>query len=684
MRISFSRMCATLVLVGSTPCFAQTMNYGALEDMFGEPVTTSATGSPQKAADAPVNMEIITADDIRRSGADNVPDVLRFVAGVDVRRYGKADADVGIRGYNTPNSARVLVLVNGRQIYIDYHSYTAWQTLPVQLDEIRQIEVIKGPNTALFGFNAVAGVINIVTFDPVFDNVNQLTTRIGNKSNQQLSAVTTAHLGDKTGLRLSVGEHGGSEANTDGLNGNANGLAGFGPYPEHFYNKQVSAHGRTSVNGIDLTAEMDAGFAKQLEMTVGAYPGRTYYHYNSEKIGAGSKTDLGYLNLNAYRNEVVFEYPSGFNCAACTSLRSELYVLQASDLFKAGVDHTIRLGAEYRNNRAASSIFGDGHLGLDLYAANAMWNWQVTPKVQLTNSVRMDYVTFKYNGTVDPTIRYTSSQYNSDPVAEPSFNSAVVYQATNLDAFRVSVARGVQIPDFYALFPEPADPGFQPGTVLAFEGTPNLKPTVIMNYEVDYDRQLPAIDSKAQVALFHQTSRDVIGSAGDAGVTDPATGYGYAGNIGRSNVTGMELSLKGANADGWRWKSAYAFAMVQDSLNVNPDRANPNSTIDFQHGTPTHSVILGLGKSWEQWEADVFGRWQSHFDDAAIVGSGGNYVVSRSRINDYTTLDARIGYTPIERLTLAVSGQQMLRTRQIEVNGPPVERKLLGTATLRF
>jgi outer membrane receptor for ferrienterochelin and colicins len=68
---------------------------------------------------------------------------------VDVRRYGLADVEVGIRGYNQPYNPRLLVLVNGRQVYLDDYGHVNWSSIPIQLDEIRQIEVIKGPNSAL-------------------------------------------------------------------------------------------------------------------------------------------------------------------------------------------------------------------------------------------------------------------------------------------------------------------------------------------------------------------------------------------------------------------------------------------------------------------------------------------------------------------------------------------------------
>jgi outer membrane receptor for ferrienterochelin and colicins len=147
---------------GASHALAQSMDYGPLEALFGEPVTISATGLPQRAGDVPADMEIITQDDIRRSGADNIPDVLRFVAGLDVRSYGVLSQEVAIRGYSQVPNPRLLVTVNGRQVYIDDYGYAAWSALPVQLEEIRQIEIVKGPNSALFGFNAVSGVINIL------------------------------------------------------------------------------------------------------------------------------------------------------------------------------------------------------------------------------------------------------------------------------------------------------------------------------------------------------------------------------------------------------------------------------------------------------------------------------------------------------------------------------------------
>jgi iron complex outermembrane receptor protein len=197
-----------MLLIGATlgaqapisRAWAQSLDTGALEQVFGEPVTSSATGRPQLVSEAPADMEIITQDDIRRSGATSIPDILQFLPGLDVRRYGMGDVDVGIRGYNQPYNPRLLVLVNGREVYEQAYGHVPWEEIPVQLSEIRQIEVIKGPNSALYGFNAVSGVINIITYDPLVDSINTATLSTGTQDYQGGSAVGTARICNSPGV----------------------------------------------------------------------------------------------------------------------------------------------------------------------------------------------------------------------------------------------------------------------------------------------------------------------------------------------------------------------------------------------------------------------------------------------------------------------------------------------------
>ena len=92
---------ACLGLLAAAPAVAQSVDYGTMQQMFGEPVTTSATGSPQRVTDVPADMSIVTQDDIRRSGADNIPDILALVPGIEISRTSFGDAEISVRGYDT-------------------------------------------------------------------------------------------------------------------------------------------------------------------------------------------------------------------------------------------------------------------------------------------------------------------------------------------------------------------------------------------------------------------------------------------------------------------------------------------------------------------------------------------------------------------------------------------------------
>src|SRR4051812_24896541 len=204
-KILLAGAAAGLTFAAAASANAQSIDYGAMEQLFNEPVTTSATGSPQRSTEVPVDMTIISAADIKRSGAQDLPTILGRVAGIDVLNFAASQSDVGIRGYNQARSPRLLVLINGRQVYLDHFGYTDWNALPVQLSEIRQIEVVRGPNSAIFGFNAVSGVVNIITFNPKFDSTNAVEVRAGNNADTYASAVTTLHLGQHLSVRLSGG-----------------------------------------------------------------------------------------------------------------------------------------------------------------------------------------------------------------------------------------------------------------------------------------------------------------------------------------------------------------------------------------------------------------------------------------------------------------------------------------------
>jgi iron complex outermembrane receptor protein len=135
------------------------------EDVYQETVITASRGA-QSPLDSPNSTTIITRQDIRLSGMTRIPELLRRAAGMDVMQITGGDANVSMRGLNTRLSNKLLVLINGRTVQNDFLGSTFWEGLPIDVDQIERIEVVRGPGSALYGANAFAGVVNIITIAP--------------------------------------------------------------------------------------------------------------------------------------------------------------------------------------------------------------------------------------------------------------------------------------------------------------------------------------------------------------------------------------------------------------------------------------------------------------------------------------------------------------------------------------
>jgi iron complex outermembrane recepter protein len=133
-----------------------------IEDLMNIDVT-SAAKREQRLSRVPAAIFVITAEDILRSGATNIPDLLRMVPGLEVAQINPSNWAVSARGFNGQYSERLLVLIDGRTVYTATFAGVFWDAQDVPLDSIERIEVIRGPGATVWGTNAVNGVINIIT-----------------------------------------------------------------------------------------------------------------------------------------------------------------------------------------------------------------------------------------------------------------------------------------------------------------------------------------------------------------------------------------------------------------------------------------------------------------------------------------------------------------------------------------
>lgn len=125
---------------------------------------TSISKRPEPLSDAAASVYVITAEDIRRSGATSLPEALRLAPNLEVARLNAASYTVTARGFNSPESANKLqVMIDGRSVYSPVASTVFWEAVNVPLSEIERIEVVSGPGGTLWGANAVNGVVNVIT-----------------------------------------------------------------------------------------------------------------------------------------------------------------------------------------------------------------------------------------------------------------------------------------------------------------------------------------------------------------------------------------------------------------------------------------------------------------------------------------------------------------------------------------
>jgi len=139
-----------------------TLKAGGLE----ETMVVSASRMETPLIDAPATMSVVSGDQLETSPAENYGDLLRSVPGVNVIQTSARDINVTSRQATSTLATSQLALLDGRTIYQDFFGFVLWDFLPVNMNEIKQIEVIRGPASAVWGANAQTGVVNIITKSP--------------------------------------------------------------------------------------------------------------------------------------------------------------------------------------------------------------------------------------------------------------------------------------------------------------------------------------------------------------------------------------------------------------------------------------------------------------------------------------------------------------------------------------
>jgi iron complex outermembrane recepter protein len=627
-------------------------------EQLGNIEVITASKSPVKLSQTAAAVYVITQDDIRRSGANSLPEALRLAPGVDVAQIDSVKWAIGIRGFQSRLSREVLVLIDGRSVYSPLFHGVYWEVQDTLLEDIDRIEVIRGPGGTIWGANAVDGVINIITR-------NAKDTR---------GTLVSAGGGTLTQGFMDVRQGGGNDAFSYRIYGK-----GYDQGPESHSDGREFDDWRRAQGGFRTDWKID----DRDTLTV---QGDIYDGVAGEAVRVTSEAPPSIVTLD--QNAQL----SGGNLLA----RWQRLLKNGSDVqLQVYYDRVNRLQAnqaEYRNTFDVDFVH---HFMLSeqqdfIWGLGARWSPASLPEIVPTYvfdpESRTDHVYTAYAqdqiSLLDSRLQFTfgakllhSSFTGVD--LEPSVS--LLWAPTSRRTFWAAVTRAVRTPS-------DIEDTLQTTTLLstvplAFSqttGDGKFTSETLLGYNGGY-RSLIAKNFSLDLAVFfnqydHLLSLEPVAPFIENDQGTPATIYPYInGNGLKGTTSGFEIAADWKPASWWRVESSYSLLMM--NLHTLPTSSDTTTVALDEGASPHHQAQLqsyvDLSRNLE------FGLTFRY------VGALPYYLVP-----GYETIDARIAWRPVKHFEFAVIGRNLLQPRHFEYGGDPgllvaIKRNVLASLTFR-
>lgn len=663
---------------------------GTSEGMYEEEVV-SASRLAQSPLDAPNATSIITAQDIRMTGINNVAELLRRVAGVEVNMVTPNHAEVSIRGLNRRQSNKVLLLLDGRPIRLDFLGTNWYEQLPVSLEDVERIEVIRGPASALYGADAFSGIVNIIT-KPPGEGENFIAGGAGNKG--QGRAVASFR-----GKRNDLSYHFGV-----GYKQAYNAVDSVG---ENRVDVQPVVNNQDiAVRGAWANGEMRYALARKSVATVG---GNVFYgDYTLQGLSRlGQVTSPESLRTNVYSS---LSTPAGIRLAAwwdhIDGNAASSYVTPGAvemlgfglkqdvadvDVSWSGnahflVPHTITVGGGYRY-KAISWAWLDGPHQQHHFGAYVQDVMQVAKQVRVQFGARMDH---------HPLLK--SLQFSP--------RGSIVYRFVEQQSLRLSAGRAFRGPSFLESYLELPNSAPLRGVMAWGRGNDKVDPESITSVELGYQNQASdyfALEANVyfnmvkDAILFTDVRSYTLGdfaSKADGGLAqfDPAMGafpvssLRFANERATFRQLGGELGVRFYPFKGLDVYSNYA------NHDTRPLNSSQRSKVDpvrvKEQQTSVHKVNVGVqyrAPFGLDFSTDV--SWYSSqvwVEQVTDMATGVRFEALAQP--SFVVLNGRIGYRLMnERVELGLVGTNLtFNDRRQHPLGQPMDTRVMGTTRFRF
>ena len=637
------------------------LNRMDVEDLMAVKVT-SVSKKEQSLSRTAAAVFVIDQEDIRRSGATSIPDLLRMVPGVDVQQVDANAAAISVRGFNTRFSNKLLVLIDGRTVYTPVFSGVFWEDLDMPLEDIDRIEVIRGPGATVWGANAVNGVISIFTKSSA-QTKGGLVTAGGGSQTHALGLVQYGGTAGKAGAYRVYGKFfdiGNSVAYDRS------------PAADHWRREHAGFRSDWDLSRRDSLMVQGDLFANQASQTrrEGFFATPRDVIFNQGLDAAGGDVLLRWNHTLAGGSQTSFQayYDSYRRTDLGIPDKLSTFDLDFQHHFSAGDRSDIVWGLGYRVNKSTippgyATGFSPDSRTDNLYSGFAQNEVRLSDSLWVTLGCKLEHNA--YTGLeVEPSARFAWSRPGSRNTVWASASRAF-RQPSRVDSdLRADPQAVAVLPDMLQ--------------VSRMHGNPRLKDEELRDYELGYRAEFTKTFS-LDAATFLSFYRNLQTIEPQPAIMTPGSPVQIEIPLRFENKSygltyGGELSLSWNVTSRWRVRPGYAYLHAAI-------RQDPSS-----RGAHVFNVPTAFPQNMLQVRSSLNLSRRTEFDQSLY------YTVRQpgASIPGHARFDLRLARRFGESAEVSLVGQNLLRPRAIEygdalwIVGTQAVRSIYGQITWRF
>jgi len=599
----------------------------------------SIAKKPQSIRRTAAAIHVISQADIQRSGATSLPDVLRGVPGLHVAQVDANKWAISIRGFNSRLANKLLVLVDGRSVYTPIFAGVYWNMQDMMLEDIERIEVVRGGGGALWGANAVNGVINIITQHAKETQGTQLSI-LGGSQEQIGSARFGGKISEETHYRVfAKGRR--VDNNENSLTETANDRwenihAGFRVDNNSNENSQWLLEGAYTNGNADQTIA-----------TLSFTPPSVIINKANIDYQSGHLLARWNHQLAQDNNLQVQGYYDYFERSSIeANLLIHTFDLDMQHQFKWLDNHTFVWGLGYRSvYDEIYSSFTSSFTPKSRYAGT--FSGFIQDEIQLHEDVQLTLGSkFEHNDYTglefQPSARL-AWQVNSEHSIWTAFSRSVRTPSRSHEDIRVN---------FLAL---PGRGRRQPAMLFSIFGNPDIESEKVYSAELGY-RALLTPKVSIDTAVFYNYYDDLAsleqsGSFETQPIPHLLVAFTQDNQMIASSY-GAEIQAKWQVHENWQLAASYSWLKIDAQL-----RAGSTDTIDS---------VVRIETSDPQHQASLRSIFQLPFDlelDASVYYTD---AIARHQVDNYTRVDLRLAWKPSDLFEISLIGQNLLDSQHKE------------------